>query len=93
MHLLVVNDVILLAEAICQQVYVIKNCLDLFYLSEGKFCKFDLLVSKNVNDDLAQTLSNILGIPLKAKLGKYLGVPSLQKQAKKGIYGQVIKRV
>lgn len=42
------------------------------------FKKPSLMVSRNVNDGLARTLSNNLNVPLTKNVGKYLGVPSNQ---------------
>lgn len=88
-HLCFADNLILLAKADSSQALIIRDTLTAF-CSEAEqkisFTKSSLLVSCNVNPSFACTISNILQIPLAIDLGKYLGVPSIQKRVTKETY-------
>lgn len=95
-HLCFANDIILLGKAKVEQAFIIKHCLDVFCTTFGQkvsFSKSKLLVSRNVTDGLANSLSAILGVPLTKQLGKYLGVPSIQSRINMTTYNDVLERV
>ena len=52
-----------------------------------------IFFSENVHRDLANSISNESGIKGTKALGKYLGIPVLQKRINKETFGEVIEKV
>lgn len=95
-HLCFADDIILFARADVEQARTVKNCLETFCQDAGlrvSLQKSSLIKSRNVPTTFAQTLSSILGISLTKKMGKYLGVPSLQKRVTGRTYNEVLERM
>lgn len=57
------------------------------------FSESKLLVSKNAFEGLASTISGILEVPMTKQLGKYFGVPSIQRRVNRSTYVDVLERV
>ncbi|CAL1371641.1 unnamed protein product [Linum trigynum] len=95
-HLFFADDLLLFAEAEKRQIRVIKQCLEDFCYSSGQrinFSKSILYVSPNVARHKAEDLSTCSGIPLKAALGRYLGIQAIQERVTRGIYQSLILRI
>lgn len=75
-YLFFADDLILFSEAREDQLLCIKEGLELFCRSSGQkvnFGKSSMLFSGNIEETEAKRLSELMGIPITAKLGKYLG--------------------
>lgn len=75
-HLFFVDDLLFFAEATPDQALCIKEALDCFCKASGPRVSYDkslLFVSPNIDGQVAEDLSNIMGIPLTLELGRYLG--------------------
>lgn len=75
-HLFFADNLFLFVKAGEDQNHCIKKGLDSFYLASGQrvnFAKSLMLVSPNVNDQVAKRRSQMLGTPIKNELGCYLG--------------------
>ncbi|RZB94997.1 hypothetical protein D0Y65_019456 [Glycine soja] len=67
------------AKANIEKMDIILNCLDTFSKTSGEN---SLWVSKNVNQRVEETLSEISGFSLTSDLERYLGVPLLHRRNK-----------
>ncbi|CAL1407561.1 unnamed protein product [Linum trigynum] len=95
-HLFFADDLLLFAEAETRQVRVIKRCLDDFCASSGQIVNYQksiLYVSPNIGQPKANRLSQLAGIPLKANLGKYLGIPAIHGRVTKDRYHSLLLRI
>lgn len=75
-HLFFADDILLFAEAGIDQVECIKMGLHKFCSSSGQkinFNKSSIYFSPNISDQVAKSLSSIIGIPRTSELGCYLG--------------------
>lgn len=75
-HLFFADDLLLFSEACEEQLACIKEGLEIFCncsVQRINFQKSSMFCSSNVSDEEAGRLSNVLGIPLAKKIGKYLG--------------------
>lgn len=81
-HLIFADDVLLFAEAVEDQILLIKQGLQLFCQTSSQsvsFSKSHVFFSPNVAMERKYSLSQLLGIPLTEDLGIYLGCPLLHK--------------
>ncbi|PRQ37815.1 putative RNA-directed DNA polymerase [Rosa chinensis] len=95
-HLFFADDLILFAEASCDQARILKRCLDLFCDISGQevnFSKSVLFCSPNTRKSLARNISQICGSVLTTNLGKYLGVPLIHTKITKQTYAAVVDKV
>lgn len=75
-YLFFVDDLLIFSEAKEDQLVCIKEGLDHFCSCSGQrvnYLKSSMFVSPNINALEAERLSNIMEIPLKKKIRKYLG--------------------
>lgn len=95
-NLMFADDVVLFAEASIEQAQIIKECLETFCAASGQrinHAKSKILFSTNPSQSEAETISDIIEIPITEDLGKYLGVPTLSKKVTKATFQHVIDRV
>ena len=95
-HVCFADDMILFAEASIAHIRVIRKVLERFCGASGQKVnleKFVIFFSENVHQDLANSISHESGIKGTKQLGKYLGMPVLQKRINKETFGEVIEKV
>ncbi|CAL1384516.1 unnamed protein product [Linum trigynum] len=95
-HLFFADDLLLFAEVESRQIRVIKQILEDFCYSSGQrvnFSKSILYVSPNIPRRKAELLSTRAGIPLKAALGRYLGIQAIHERVTKGRYQSLLLRI
>lgn len=84
------------AEASVSQIRVIRKVLEKFCGASGQKVSLEkslIFFSENVHRDLANLISHESGIKGTKELGKYLGMPVLQKRINKETFGTVVERV
>lgn len=85
-HICFADDLILFAEASVAQIRVIRGVLEKFCLASGQKVSLEkskIFFSENVSRDLEKQISDESGIKSTRDLGKYLGMPVLQKRINK----------
>lgn len=95
-HMCFVDDLILVAEASQNQVNCINSILQALCDKSGQkvnFHKSQVFFSANVNDDLASSLSQALGVNITNDLGKYLGVPMLHQRVSKHPFSFILDKL
>lgn len=95
-HVCFADDLILFAEASVAQIKIIRKVLEKFCLASGQKVSLEkskIFFSDNVSRDLASLISNESGIQSTRELGKYLGMPILQKRINKDTFGEVVEKV
>ena len=95
-HVCFADDLILFAEASISQIRVIRKVLERCCGASGQKVSLEkslIFFSANVHWDLANSISTESGIRGTKELGKYLGMPVLQKRINKETFGEVIERV
>ncbi|KAM5551745.1 hypothetical protein ABKV19_026542, partial [Rosa sericea] len=95
-HLFFADDLILFADASCEQARILKRCLDVFCDISGQEVSYDksvLFCSPNTCKALAASISKICGSKLTSNLGKYLGVPLIHSKVTKRTYAPVLDKV
>ena len=95
-HVCFADDLILFAEASVSQIRVIRKVLETFCGASGQKVNLEksvIFFSENVHRDLANIISNESGIKGTKELGKYLGMPVLQKRINKETFGEVVEKV
>ncbi|KAL9286103.1 putative RNA-directed DNA polymerase [Arabidopsis thaliana] len=95
-HICFADDLILFAEASVSQIRVIRRILETFCIASGQKVSLDkskIFFSKNVSRDLEKLISKESGIKSTRELGKYLGMPILQRRINKDTFGEVLERV
>lgn len=95
-HICFVDDLILLAEASVAQIRVIRTVLERFCIASGQKVNLEkskIFFSSNVSHDLGKLISDESGIQSTQELGKYLGMPILQKRINKETFGDVLEKV
>lgn len=95
-HVCFADDLILFAEASVAQVRVIRKVLESFCLASGQKVSLEkskIFFSNNVSRDLEGLITAETGIGSTRELGKYLGMPVLQKRINKDTFGEVLERV
>ncbi|KAG7564477.1 Ribonuclease H-like superfamily [Arabidopsis suecica] len=83
-------------EASVAQVRVIRRVLEKFCLASGQKVSLEkskIFFSDNVSRDLGQLISDESGIASTRDLGKYLGMPVLQKRINKDTFGEILERI
>ena len=82
-HLFFADDLLLLAEASCNQSHVINNVLNIFCSCSRELIskqKTQVYFSKNVTAEKARKISDSLGFAATDNLGKYLGMHLLRNR-------------
>lgn len=95
-HLFFADDLLLFVEASCNQMRVIKDCLDKFCMFSGAKVSVEktrLFCSKNINHNVKNDISSVSGFTLIGDLGKYLGVPLHHKRVTHHSYHFVLEKV
>lgn len=95
-HICFADDLILFAEASLPQIRVVRRVLEKFCVASGQKVSLEkskIFFSKNVSRELEQHISNESGIQATRELGKYLGMPILQKRINKETFGGILERV
>ncbi|CAA7012924.1 unnamed protein product [Microthlaspi erraticum] len=90
------DDLILFAEAFVAQIRVIRAVLERFCEASGQKVSLEkskIYFSANVEREQRERISGVSGIQQTCDLGKYLGMPVLQKRLNKETFGEVIARV
>lgn len=94
-HICFADDLILFAEASVAQIRVIRRILEKFCAASGQKVSLEkskIFFSGNVSRDMGKLISEESGIKSTCDLGKYLGMPILQKRINKEIFGFVVER-
>lgn len=92
-HIFFADDLMLFAEAIEHQARVIMNCLDNFSKRSGlniNHAKSLIFCSPSTNNRLKRRLGGVTGFTVLDNLGKYLGVPVLQKRVTKSTFAYIL---
>ncbi|KAA3472427.1 reverse transcriptase [Gossypium australe] len=95
-HLFFADDLVLFAEASMKQVDIIKETMNKFCEASGQKVSLDksvMMVSANTREQKAKDLANRLGIKITKDLGKYLGVPTINRRITKNTFREVVTRV
>ena len=95
-HVCFADDLILFAEASISQIRVIRKVLERCCGASGQKVSLEkslIFFYANVYRDLAKSISTESGIRGTKELGKYLGMPVLQKRINKETFGEVIEKV
>lgn len=96
LHLFFTDDLMLFAESSVEQMDVIKKCLSDFSKASGQricFEKSAVFFSPNVNRDKTTEISMVVGIPIAADLGKYLGMHLVLGRHGKQHYRELLEKV
>ena len=76
-HLMFADDLLLFAEASIDQIHLISKCLEKFCLASGQkvnIQKTRILFSKNVHEDIRESICQTSGFAQTSNLSKYLGI-------------------
>ncbi|KAG7579199.1 hypothetical protein ISN45_Aa03g033600 [Arabidopsis thaliana x Arabidopsis arenosa] len=95
-HVCFADDLILFAEASVTQIRVLQSILEKFCWASGQKVSLEkskIFFSENVSRDMQKLISDESGIKATKNLGKYLGMPILQKRLNKETFGEVLERV
>lgn len=95
-HICFADDLILFAEASVEQIGVIRRVLERFCKASGQKVSLEkskIFFSSNVSRELGKLISDASGIQSTRELGKYLGMPILQKRINKETFGDVLEKV
>ncbi|XP_010473926.1 PREDICTED: uncharacterized protein LOC104753360 [Camelina sativa] len=95
-HICFADDLILFAEASVAQIRVLRSVLEQFCGASGQKVSLEkskIFFSNNVSRELGKLISEESGIKSTKDLGKYLGMPVLQKRLNKETFGEVLERV
>lgn len=95
-HICFADDLILFAEASVAQIRVIRRVLEHFCAASGQKVSLEkskIFFSENVSRDMEKLITDASGIKSTRDLGKYLGMPVLQKRINKNTFGEVLERV
>lgn len=95
-HICFAYDLILFAEASVTQIRVIRKVLEKFCKASGQkvsLPKSKIFFSSNVTRERGERISRESGIASTRELGKYLGMPILQKRINKDTFGEVLEKV
>lgn len=94
-HICFADDLILFAEASVAQVRVIRRVLEKFCRASGQkvsLWKSKIFFSSNVTRERGELISRESGISSTRDLGKYLGMPILQKRINKDTFEEVLEK-
>ncbi|KAG7552028.1 Reverse transcriptase domain [Arabidopsis thaliana x Arabidopsis arenosa] len=95
-HICFADDLILFAEASVKQIRVIRRVLERFCLASGQKVSLEkskIFFSDNVSRDLCKLISDESRIKATQDLGRYLGMPILQKRINKETFGIILERM
>ncbi|CAL9233674.1 unnamed protein product, partial [Arabidopsis halleri] len=95
-HMCFADDLILFAEASVAQIRVIRGVLESFCTASGQKVSLEkskIFFSDNVSRDLGRLISEESGIASTRELGRYLGMPILQKRINKDTFGDILEKM
>ncbi|KAL9816790.1 putative reverse transcriptase domain, ribonuclease H domain, ribonuclease H-like superfamily [Arabidopsis thaliana] len=95
-HICFADDLILFAEASVSQIRIIRRVLETFCRASGQKVNLEkskIYFSSNVSRDLEKLIGDESGIKSTRDLGKYLGVPVLQKRINKDTFAESLERM
>ena len=95
-NLFFADDIILFAEASCEQAAVIKDCLDRFCAASGQkvsLAKSTIYFSPNVPTSVQQDISTNLGMLVTEDLGIYLGMPTITSRITKDTFAHLCEKI
>ncbi|CAA7051323.1 unnamed protein product [Microthlaspi erraticum] len=95
-HVCFADNLILFAEASVGQIRVIRGILEKFCVASGQKVSLEkskIFFSENVSRDMGKLISDESGIGSTRDLGKYLGMPVLQKRINKDTFADVLEKV
>lgn len=95
-HLFFADDMVLFSEATLEQVHVIKDCLKRFSEISGQrvnFHKSSIFFSAHIDEDRANAITTVAGIPRVSDLGRYLGTPSVHGRIKSNLFTPMIETI
>lgn len=95
-HLLFADDYFLFFKAKSGQAQGMKNILEMYESASGQsinFQKSEVFYSRNVDDAVKASISQILGVQQVMGTGKYLGVPSMVGRSRTSTFKFVKERV
>ncbi|XP_072066618.1 uncharacterized protein [Arachis hypogaea] len=95
-HLMFVDDLMLFGKASCNQMEVIKSCLDHFCEVLGQIVngqKIQVFFSKKVKPVKRQEIVDLAGFKETREVGRYLGAYILEGRGTKRSYSHIINKV
>ncbi|CAA7022190.1 unnamed protein product [Microthlaspi erraticum] len=95
-HMCFADDLILFAEASVSQIKVIRRVLERFCSALGQKVSIEkskIFFSENVSRDLEKLIIAESGIQATRDLGRYLGMPVLQRRINKDTFGYILERM
>lgn len=95
-HLFFADDSFIFFRANLHESQVCKNILDAYASASGQLINFEkssINFSKNVGEDLRESVGNIFGVRRQGNSGNYLGLPSLVGRNKREILGFIKSRI
>ena len=95
-HLFFVDDLLIFAEAIEEQIKIILDRLDSFCtISSQKVSlnKSSIAFSTDVDAEVAVRIADISKIPAVPKLDEYLGIPSIMGRVNSSLFQHIIDRI
>lgn len=95
-HICFADDLILFAEASISQIRVIRKFLERFCVASGQKVSLEkskIYFSNNVSRELGKLISDESGIKSTKDLGKYFGMPILQKRINKETFREMLEKV
>lgn len=93
-HLFFADDLMLFGEATEGQIRRIMDCMNEFSADSGlciNLSKSLIFCSPNTLNRDKKRIGEVSGIPVTDKLGKYLGIPILQKRVSKDTFGYILE--
>lgn len=95
-HLFFADDVLLFFQADPADFREIRRTIDTFCNLSGEMVNTDksfIIMSPNFNPELANTIKDIIGTPIKESLGTYLGCPLEVNGRSTGVFSYVLERI
>lgn len=95
-HLLFADDCFLFFQADVHQANIMKEILNKYEEASGQAIslpKSEIFYSRNVDDPIKHSITNILGVRAVLGTGKYLGLPSMIGRSKKATFSFIKDRV
>lgn len=95
-HLLFADDTLVFCKARRSEIQAVEAILDDYRRALGQlinFQKSSIFFSKNTGAEMRRSLGAILNIPVRADLGKYLGLPAEVGKSKMTMFSYIRDRV
>lgn len=95
-HLFFADDLLLFAEASENQISIIMGCISKFSKQLGlsiNLAKSTIFCSPNTCDMLKRRIGDLAKIPVTHNMGKYLGIPILQKRVSKNTFAYILENM